>query len=377
MWVYLITVLILFLLYHLELHSKSEAYTNRLFYIGSIAVLFILAFRGDDVGGDTIEYCEYFDGRGSMYGSINLPNEDLGIGFVWISRLIRLLGDDHFFFIFFTSLLTMFPLLYIIKRDSNSKILPLCLYMLTFKLLNLSQTCIRQNISIAFIMIAYIVYTSNYRSRFMNWKYNKYIIVSLILIFAYLCHHTSLVTIPLAASCFFVKFNKKTALVTLWISLFLAMIIHHLIGDMFNYAMMYFSAFQEADLMTRYTFSQYADMNTFSLNLNLPILVLVSLLIYMMDDSDMPTYLTSCLVIGTSLWIFGRTFELMTRVILYCSYLGIAAVPSAHKIKRLPILRMLLNMFLVWYCYKLCDYCLNSDAAWMFDQMVPYNFIFE
>lgn len=93
MLVYAFVIFLVYLLFFVEIYRYSAVKSKRLFYIGAFLVTFILAFRGNNVGGDMIEYCYFFDGRGTIeYGTIDDPSDGFGIGFVFFSRFLRLIN---------------------------------------------------------------------------------------------------------------------------------------------------------------------------------------------------------------------------------------------------------------------------------------------
>ena len=143
------------------LEQNSNLQTRKvLFYVASFIVVSLLAFRGNDVGGDTISYCGYFSGSGGLYGTFE-QNDTFEIGFRVLCWLLMFVSRSDFWFILTTSLITLLPFIYLINRDcKSSKILPLCLYMNVWGILSVTQTAIRQNISVSLFVIAYIIYTT-------------------------------------------------------------------------------------------------------------------------------------------------------------------------------------------------------------------------
>ncbi len=374
MFVYIFVFLIVFLFFLIEQNVNNKRYKKSLFLIGSIAVTFILAFRGDNVGGDTIAYCRFFDGKGSGYGTVNNPDPDIDLGFVWFSRFLRLFGQSRFLFLFITSLITLLPWLYLIWRDCKYKLLPLCIYMTGFNLLILSQTSIRQNISVSLILIAYILLTSN--SLRKRWKL---LFVPIVVLYSLLCHKTSVITIPLVLIAYLIPISKKTSIIVLTASLLIGYIISDIANLLLEQFYFIFSSNEFADHLTGY-YGQTQYESQAGLILLVDYFIVVSILLMspaMSFKQNIKNLPIKCLVWGSVLTFLGNGFVLICRIVLLPIVLGFITSPVYLTKKKYFLLRMaLISCILVYEVYMIRFLC-DPNASVETNHMLPYKFIFE
>lgn len=369
MHIYSIVSIILLLIFILEQNS-SPRIRKKIFYISSFIVVSLLAFRGNDVGGDTVDYCGYFSGTGGSYGTFEI-NDSFEIGFRAICWILMLVSRDDFWFLFSTSLITMIPFIYLINRDcKSSKILPLCIYMNVWGILSVTQTAIRQNISVSFFIIAYIIYTSND----VTLK-KKFISVVLLLVCGFFTHTSSLVALPLVIVATLLPLNKKTAYIITLGSFALVMVFKNLFADifaLFNFLMLNIELAGHM-LDVYYENARYSLDAEVSFNRLGPATLLVCLLIWMSDDKDMKSPYLKFLVVGAAFYNIGATFPMIFRTVYALLLLGIIYTPSnINKFKaKLPsILLVLLIAFFIR----------NQIVYWkpeQDDRMLPYTFIWE
>ena len=125
--IYIGLIVILFFLFVTEYRlRKNISYT---FWLGTFFFIALFAFRGDNVGGDTIEYCRYFEGKtSSTYGSLK-SNDDIEIGFRWVCMALQKVSLSRFWFLFSTSLLSLIPFVLIVKKYSIFHFFVLLLFL--------------------------------------------------------------------------------------------------------------------------------------------------------------------------------------------------------------------------------------------------------
>lgn len=369
MHIYSIVSIILLLMFILEQNSSLRI-KNRLFYIASFIVVSLLAFRGNNVGGDTIDYCGYFSGKGGNYGTFEL-NDTFEIGFRVICWILIQVSRNDFWFLFSTSLMTILPFIYLINRDcKSSKILPLCLYMNVWGILSVTQTAIRQNISVSFFFLAYIIYTSNE----VNLK-KKIISVVLLLVCGFFTHTSSLVALPLVVIATLMPFNKKTAYIITLGSFALVMAFKNLFSDIFDLfnSLMLNVEMASHMLDVYYGNDMYALDSEVSFNRLGPATLLVCLLIWMSDDIDMKSPYLKFLVVGGALYNIGATFPMIFRVVFPLLFLGLLFVPSEINIKKNSMVKLVLVLLLLFFVRVQIVYMKpNQD-----DHMLPYTFIWD
>lgn len=370
MHIYVVVSIVMLMLFLMEQSTKNGNLRNVLFCVASFIVVGLLAFRGDDVGGDTINYCGYFTGKGGGYYGIWETNDSFETGFVWLCGLLMKISRTDFCLLFFTSLITMLPFVYLIWRDcKNSKILPLCLYVMVWNILSVTQTALRQNLSVSLLFFAYIFYTSGVKKKY------KYILVCLSLIGSFISHTSSLVALPLIVGCMFLRLNRKTAYVLTIGSFVIVMVFKNVFSsvfDMFNQMMMGVEMASHM-LDTYYGNVKYALNWEVSFNRLAPTTLLVLLLIRMSADEDEKSHYLKFLVIGASLYNIGASFPMMFRTVYPLLFLGILFVPSGISAARNNAFKLVLVLLMAFFIRNQSVYMKPGSD----DRMLPYKFIWE
>ena len=368
--IYIIVSIFLFVLFLIEQGYKEEKSKDSLFYIGSFVVISLLAFRGTNVGGDTQNYCGYFMGKGGMYGTYE-NNDIFEIGFRIICSWLIFISRTDFCFLFFTSLITMIPFIYLIKRDcSQSKILPLCIYFFTWGMLSITQTAIRQTCAVSFIMIAYIIFTSP-----INKKSLKYALSISVLFCAIFTHTSCLLSSPmLLCTLFLVKLTKKIALSVVVGSLIFTLVASNFFQmafDMLNYLLL--DVEMAGRILNYYDNEQYALTGEISFNRLGPATLLVSIYIMMSKEKDLCNDYLKMLVVGSSLYNIGASFPMIPRSVFPLLFMGSIFVPSGLREKRNIILYQILLLLLLFFIRNIILYIIPTGDS----HMLPYNFIWE
>lgn len=370
MHIYVVISIVMLLLFFMEQSTKNNKLRMALFYVASFLAIGLLAFRGNDVGGDTISYCGYFTGKGGLYG-IWETNDSFETGFIWLCGLLMKISRTDFCLIFFTSLITMFPFVYLIWRDcKSSKILPLCLYMTIWGILSVTQTALRQNLSVSLLFLAYIFYTSEG----IKNKY-KYLLIGLSLWGSFISHTSSLVALPLMIGCTFIRLNKKTAYILTIGSFVVVMVFKNIfssIFDVFNQMMMGVEMASHM-LDTYYGNVRYSLDSEISFNRLAPATLLVVLLIKMSTEEDMKSHYLKFLVIGASLYNIGASFPMIFRTVYALLFMGILFVPIGLSVSKKRIYKILLVLLIVFFIRNQAVYMKPGSD----DRMLPYMFIWE
>lgn len=370
MHIYAVISLLFVVLFLIEQSSNNQQLKNRLFYFASFVAVGLLAFRGSDVGGDTIHYCGYFTGSGGMYGTFE-SNDTFEWGFRTICGLLMIVSRTDFWFIFSTSLLTMAPIGYLVWRDcEKSRILPLCLYMLVWGVLSVTQTAIRQDLATSCLLLAYIVWTTDFDKARV-----KYVLIAALLVLGFYTHNSILVGLPLVLGSLFIPFNKKTALATVLGSFVVVMFAKNLFGDIFDMFNAYMIGFEAAEHMlnTYYENVQYALDAEISFNRLGPATLLVALMVWMSNEEDMKSPYLKFIVMGAALYNIGATFPMIFRVVFPLLFLGIIFVPSELDYKKNALVKMILVLLLVFFIRNQVVYMKPGTD----DRMLPYTFIWE
>lgn len=368
MHIYSVVSIAFYLLFLIEQNSNSSKFRGKLFYVAAFISVALLAFRGIDVGGDTLHYCGYFTGKGGMYGTYEM-NDSLELGFRIICSLLMLISRSEFWFILSTSLITMIPFIYLIHRDCKySKVLPLALYMTVWGILSVTQTAVRQNMAVSLMFLAYIIYTSEFRNEKL-----KYGCIIIVLTSAFFTHTSSLVAIPLLTGCMFLTLTRKKALTIVIGTFVVSLLVTNLFGSIFEYFTNLMGGLEMASRMVGYYGNErYALANEISFNRLGPTTLLVCLLITLSKEEDMKSFYIRFLVIGSSLFNIGASFPMISRATYPLLFLGILYNPSGLS-RRKNIWKFLILLALMAFFIK-------KQLAWApndGDKMLPYTFIWE
>lgn len=370
MHIYAVISLLFVILFLIEQKSNNQQLRNRLFYFASFIAVGLLAFRGTDVGGDTISYCGYFTGRGGMYGTFE-SNDTFEWGFRSICQLLMVVSRSEFWFLFATSIITMAPFIYLIKRDcKKSRMLPLCLYMLVWEILSVTQTAIRQDLATSCLLFAYIVWTTHFEKERM-----KYVLIAALLLLGFFTHNSILVGLPLVLVVLFIPFNKKTALATVLGSFIVVMFAKSLFSDVFDMFNAYMIGFEAAEHMlnTYYENARYALDSEISFNRLGPATLLVSLIVWMSNEEDMKSPYLKFIVMGAAFYNIGASFPLIFRVVFPLLFLGIIFVPSELDNKKNVIAKVIVILLMFFFIRNQVVYMKPGTD----DRMLPYTFIWD
>lgn len=374
MFVYIFTSFLVLFFFKLEVISRNRNLNKLLFLVASFVVAFILVFRGDNVGGDTIHYCRFFDGKGSGYGTIDNPDYLIDLGFIWYCKFLRFFSSNRAFFLIITSLVTIMPFLYIIYRDSKYKLLPLCFYMLSFNLLTLSQTALRQNVSLSLLFVVYIIFTSKNINGVA-----KYLVILTLTIFAFYCHSTSIVSVFMAIIVYFIPLRRWSTLLILFVVLGLMILRIDITGYVFS---IFYDNSNVTD-MTHYI-TGYADdinENKFSLMSLLQILMLASVAFLCSDklyyDKNRYNFIMKCFFIGGAITVMGNGFVLICRIVYFLTFLGATISIDNYNGRKMLIPRLGLYLCLIALFFYQFLYLSTQKSAIIHDHMIPYSFIFE
>lgn len=368
--IYIVVSIFLFVLFLIEQEYKEVIGKYSSFYIGSFVVTSLLAFRGTNVGADTQNYCGYFMGIGGLYGTFE-NNDTIEIGFRMICSLLIFISRTDFCFLFFTSLITLIPFMYLIKRDCyQSQILPLCTYFFAWKMLSITQTAIRQTCAVSFIFIAYIIYTSPIKNKLL-----KYLLSIGFIICAFYTHTSCLLSLPiLLCTFFFVKLTKKIALSIVIGSLLFTLVasdFFQTVFEMLNYLLQDLGVTDR--LLTYFENDQFALIGEISFNRLAPATLLVSIYIMMSNENDLSSDYLKMLVVGSAMYNIGASFPMIPRSVYPLLFMGAVFVPSGLREKENRYLYQLLLLLLCFFIRNNIVYITPSGDS----HMLPYNFIWE
>ena len=383
MTVYSIVLLVLLFLFLAE-QGGLKKNSRILFSVSAFLVFFIMAFRGEDVGGDMIEYVHFWQGKDDMYGTFDKPTESLLYepGLSWLCYFLHLFNDgDAWFFIFWTSFITIVPFLYLVWRDSYYKVLPVLLYMVLWGLLDISYTGLRQVIGASLCLTAYIVWTTPIRK-----KWIKHIVVLFLIAFS-LSFHASVYFCVLMFFCLKVFKNKRKTIhiSILLITLVLGMLFSKIAPATFEKVNSIFTSF---DLLFRY--NHYFEGTGEADGLQEAVIgakqilstLVVCLIIFLSSDEKCNKFYINCLVFGCSLYNMFMSFPNAGRFLFPYMIVGLITMLATDRINKYKLYRLVLVLLvIILSVHQIRTWELGfedkNSSFYVFNQMFPYKFIWE
>ena len=380
--VYLSVIVCLVVLLIIELNNPQKN-RSHLFFFGSSLIFSIIAFRGSDVGGDTLEYVKFFKGEGSMYGSID--DSEMEIGFVLIARFLHFFNESTLWFLFSSTLITLLPFFYIVKKYSSNQIIPLLLFMTTWSILSTSLCAIRQNFAVSLAMIAYLLFSyirdTSISNKISATKRTLFVISIVSLCFLSILTHTSMIVVlPLMILSEFVSLNRKSMYIIVLGSFVGALILNNLFGTLFEQFNIITQSLEYAERMNSYYGNvKYELTNEVSFNRLGPTTLYVLISIYKSNEEELNSYFLKCLVIGHSLFCIGASFPMMSRAVYPLLLFGISFVPFSMNLSKNIKSKFLLILLLLFFVRTQFKYYAeyNISENYYGVRLLPYKSIFE
>ncbi len=384
MTIYSIVILILLLLFLVEQRGITEGLRKRLFYVSAFCLFFISAFRGENVGGDMIEYVHFWQGKDDMYGTWKSPNELLSFepGLSWLCYFLHIFNDgDAWFFVFCTSFLTLFPFFYLVWRDSYYKVLPILLFTISWGLLDISFTGLRQVIGVSLCVAAYAIWTTPFKEKGL-----KYMLTFSLLLFSLSFHTVVYFTILFFLSfLIFGRLNKILSLSLLLSTLVFGIVFAKVAPYLFE---MTGSVISSIDLLFR--LNHYFEGTGVDDGLKdavigiqqiLTVLVVCIIIVFSSKEKNNSLY-ANCLTFGCSLFNIFVSFPNAGRFLYPLMFVGFLVVTSNITVKKNSLYKVLLVVSIaILSIHQIRNwenkYEDKSSDAYVFNQMFPYKFIWE
>lgn len=349
MCIYDVWAIILFIArFFQKLHPNNKL----LFWIAVVFLLFLMAFRSNDVGPDMCTYIDSYLGTGWGYAEVK---EQQPVIFVWMNLLKVLFPKTPFVFVFFTTILYMIPVIWAIKLYSKDKIGSLLSMMLLPGLWLLYIVTIRQAMAQGFILIALIVFFEKYK----NWKY----LSGGFLVLALFSHSTSFLIIPLLVGVYFLNIKRKTMMLVVVVSLFLTNVFATYAGNLFASLL---GGFSEMDRLTGYIGSGY-DNAIERFRVYLPMSILCCYVLYLNRKEEKCSFFENALFVGVIIYnlLGGLDGHLIDR---FCNFFYLLAAIGAlpNQKTKYPIVSLLFLAYIV----RAHNEYLNSD-------FMTYKWIWE
>ena len=367
--IYLIIQILFFILFILEYNKVVTP--KKCYNIGCFFFLGLFMLRGENVGGDTLQYCYYYQGKASMYD--NLDDILTESGFPVFCKLLNIVSHNQYFFIAMISFITLCPYLYLVRKYSNNKSMAFFLFMSIWTLMGAYMTALRQVLSISFIIYAYILYHQKISSKI------KIRGCLLLLAFAFLSHNSALYAIPLFIIIYLSKMKRKVALILLfssWVIIYITKDVFSIIYNSLEAVMSQMdlaSRFLNYDPSSSYAVSQ--DISPWSL---LPVTVLMMIFTYLSDEEELNSMPAKCMVFGTAFFNIGASFPMTFRVLMIILIFALSYTPKSFLKKINPLLCSIIVVIMIYMIQsKYTFYTVFERAIRDGEKTIPYLFFWE
>ena len=357
-------------------HSREKRLV--IFYIEAFLLTFVLAFRNYNVGGDTPRYVDFFLGRGGFYGDIDGNYVSIEWGFVILARILRFISNHWEWFIFSTSVITLLPFLYYVKKYSSVVSIAFLNFLVCWDLLWLVQTPLRQDMAISLFFVAGCLFIHAQRKN----QFFLYALSVLFFIWSLLTHTSMYLVLPMSIFLFFFKLKRKYAYLLIIGTFFLSYFIRSFasgIFDMFNQITRAYDLFSHMNQYYDSTEQLYEMNDDFTISAIAPINIFSLLLLKLGAPKESALFNYKCLVIATCLFNLGITFPLISRIVLLFSLIGTTYVPlnfykNAYKDYNLVFFALLIILIILElnrHLNALANF--KSELEW---DILPYSFWF-
>lgn len=192
-WSYIINFFLLLLFSYLNWKHPHQKY----FKYAVILEFVFIALRAPVVGADTWNYIRFLDGERNFY---NYDDRELEIGFQVYKHILVSLHGPRVLYMIINTLLTCYPVYYLIKKYSFNK--PMSLALMTILNIYFSYFCaLRQLLGFAILLVGLIYVVENRR--------HKWFIFALTSLLGYTFHTTIVFYVAIFLICYFAVIKDR------------------------------------------------------------------------------------------------------------------------------------------------------------------------
>lgn len=344
-----LTILVYFVM---NLVTKNSVKKNKItivfFFLG---YLLLLCLRSESVGVDTQGYVNTYNMISRTYWQTLLVYSRQEIGFLALEKILSFFGDARLLMIV-VALLTVLPVMYLYKRESNDAIL-CCSFFLISLLFEMFFSGMRQSIAIALTVPAYYYVR---RGKIISY------VLTVLIAFSF---HTSAIVLLLLYPIYYLKITKKM----LWVIIPLLILVYFKSDTIFQYILWMAGDDYE---------SRYAYLTGSSGQVGLTVLfVLLTVYTYIiMDDKKADNDdlgLRNILLLAMCIHLFAPLHPTISRVNYYFILFIPLAVARANFLYRKPLVQLKILAECIMPIYFIFHFFfLKADSLRVFD----YKFFF-
>jgi len=306
MGIYYLIFFILVLLCVADYRKRKPIY----FIIGGMLLFIIAGFRNFEIGTDLEAYLSYF------ITNTTKSSEGANIELVWafLNRVLYSISNNEQWFIFATSILTLFPIFFFISKESKQPLFSLLLLFLIQNGFCFFMTGIRQSMALSVVIWA-----------FYFFKDKKYLISVGLIVLATGIHATAIFCLLYFAFSF-LKIGKRSLKIVLLFSVAVGFLFRIDFFSIFDKLSLIFTAFSFYGSYSDY----YSEMIPNFMGLLFTI-VPQSIFAYYAVDRDSDNFYTKLFLWGTMLTNFFASTPQIPRFFIYLVIFQIIVIPNNFK----------------------------------------------
>jgi hypothetical protein len=341
-------LLLFFSLKYKNYFTREKVY----FYMFCVIILSIFCLRSKYVGTDTSNYVDFFHNIGGYYGTWSSPtfNGKTEFGFILFCKFVRYMSDNDQFFLVVYALVVLIPLFYYIDKYANHKLFTLSSLFVMHISYMMLLAAFRQSLAMSFLLLAYIYYKNNF-------KYKQYII-PIFIIFAFVCHNTSIIMVLLVIIVYYIPMRKKYAYICILISLIIGFSFGKAIGTFMELGLSTL-ADQGIDSALNYNSDTLIDQNFVQL---MPFSLMCCFSFYYMDNDEINSLTSKMLLMAC---VFSNLFNNsggLIRFILIFQLLGYVML-FPKKIKTNKEVYYIYVAFMLYFTWRAIVHQANEDLT--------------
>lgn len=363
--------------------NLNERNKRILFFMCCAFWAVVFGFKGYEVGNDTYNYVLYYTNRGvggEGYGTIQFPGDSIEWGFIIVTRILHFISQSPTF-LFSVLAIAIFSSIYVLYKKSADPFISL-LYLFSMTTSNLVlMTALRQQISIACILIAFMLFATidddlfKWKNRGKLFRKSKFLMAIALFLFSLTVHRTSLILLPLFVLIYLIKNTKKLSYVILTFSfIFLTTSSENSFKQVMNLVLGFVSSFTNDNIsLLADRYSDSAGETSMSAIRAIAFFGPAFITTYLMPKSSVNSFFFKCYILGLLILSLFGTSYMSTRISLAFFVVGFAgALPPAVKTnKKYFYLYMLFGVYYLWRAYV-------GYGKWpITDSALPYTFFWE
>lgn len=360
--IYIIFSLIIIICSFVEYIGRTKSVKDICYFVSASLIFCLLAFRSENVGGDTVTYVDEF---------YNYGFREREIGYVLFCEIIRLFGSGPFIYIFCTSCISIIPFFLLVQRHSIVRSFSL-LYLFIFSVLIIDlETNIRQNIGTGFLLTSILLFENEDLS-----KVKKIVFGTLFLIWGSLCHTSLYFICPLLLIIYALKFNKTHSLVLILVCFIIGGLTNEYATAFFQWFTFRIDGVEGLERLVQYSNDGgLGDFTNASFSISYILSALWSLVVvYSCNKDEINNIYIKSLIVFAMLHCIGGSSDLMYRLFYTIQLLSIIYIPGRLLKDKLSLSFILLYSIIILQAFWrtcLTPSMQNQDAC-----MFPYTFIF-